>query len=211
MALDEALLVTSGQPVLRFYQWSAPEITIGFFIPLASVRNRPEPVTRRWTGGGIVEHGDDLTYSLVLPRREKESRLTATETHRRIHVALSSALRLAGLETEAAVVSNGESAPGGGFCFSSPVTWDVVCRDNGEKLAGGAQRRTREGLLHQGSVRLPRPWNSLNHAWIEDFARLLSGGAAPDSLPGKAIDGALAVAARLESDRYASPEWLSRR
>ncbi|MGE9268270.1 MAG: hypothetical protein ACQKBY_09245, partial [Verrucomicrobiales bacterium] len=36
-------------------------------------------------------------------------------------------------------------------CFEKPVCWDVL-GPNGEKLAGAAQRRSRAGFLHQGSV-----------------------------------------------------------
>ena len=38
-------------------------------------------------------------------------------------------------------------------CFEKPVEWDLI-DESGEKVAGAGQRRTRKGLLHQGSILL---------------------------------------------------------
>jgi lipoate-protein ligase A len=54
-------------------------------------------------------------------------------------------------------------------CFEKPVAWDLVDRQ-GRKLAGAGQRRTRRGLLHQGSVVVPGAPRSL----FDDFARHLA-------------------------------------
>ena len=39
-------------------------------------------------------------------------------------------------------------------CFEKPVAWDLL-GENGEKIAGAGQRRSRYGVLHQGSVQAP--------------------------------------------------------
>src|ERR1700758_3487521 len=69
MAIDEALLETATLPTIRYYWWNHPALSFGYFGKFSEVENFAwdrDPV-RRWTGGGIVFHGDDLTYSLVIP------------------------------------------------------------------------------------------------------------------------------------------------
>src|SRR5262245_59664521 len=69
MALDEALLGTLARPAIRVYGWKVPSITIGYFGRIdEAVSKWPErEVARRWTGGGIVLHGEDITFSLIIP------------------------------------------------------------------------------------------------------------------------------------------------
>ena len=72
MAVDEALLAAMPrlcQPVLRFYGWTEPAATFGYFQRYAEVASRTplRPLIRRPTGGGIVPHDADWTYSLAFP------------------------------------------------------------------------------------------------------------------------------------------------
>ncbi len=79
MALDEALLQTVTQPVLRFYRWRRPALSFGYFGRFADVAAEASAreLVRRWTGGGIVLHGADLTYSIILPRHRLPSASTS--------------------------------------------------------------------------------------------------------------------------------------
>src|SRR6059036_2008360 len=69
MAIDEALLEHATAPSIRFYRWHSPALSFGYFGRFADVKSytRESDLVRRWTGGGIVFHGDDLTYSIVIP------------------------------------------------------------------------------------------------------------------------------------------------
>jgi len=76
MARDEALLRCVGRgespPTLRFYRWSPPTISLGYFqryADLAALGSAAAglPVVRRQTGGGAILHDQELTYSLTLP------------------------------------------------------------------------------------------------------------------------------------------------
>src|SRR4029077_13674801 len=75
MALDEALLEKAAMPALRFYRWGRPAISFGYFGKFddAARAGVGYELVRRWTGGGIVLHGNDLTYSLVLPNGHESS------------------------------------------------------------------------------------------------------------------------------------------
>ncbi len=162
MAWDEALLATARAPVLRFYRWERPAVSFGCFQPWTEVgaqfpgRER----VRRPTGGGAVEHGDGgetATYALVVPRAGGALAALGERpaaAFRRVHGALAEALGAQGVRVvlhEAPV-----AASLGGACFyDQPVPGDLVLAGDGRKVAGAAQRRTRAGLLHQGSLRVP--------------------------------------------------------
>jgi lipoate-protein ligase A len=154
MAVDEALLEAAprlGRPVLRFYGWTEPAATFGYsqhyreIEQLTSLR----PLVRRPTGGGLVPHDSDWTYSLVFPPVHPWFDLRARASYERVHDWLCRAFRRLGLPTKLAPAS----LPGHGQCFVGAEQFDVLLA--GAKIAGAAQRRTRNGLLIQGSVQPP--------------------------------------------------------
>jgi lipoate-protein ligase A len=153
MAVDECLLETAASPVLRVYAWAGDWVSIGYFgeIQRAQQVFPQAACVRRWTGGGMVDHRSDWTYSLVLPSCERLTAARGGESYRQIHAALALALVSEGI---ASSLSGGTGKTGDVLCFSNPVGHDLVAAD-GCKLAGAGQRRTRDGLLHQGSVALP--------------------------------------------------------
>ena len=155
MALDEVLLDGLGRlrapaalPLGR--TGGVAGIFRGGWLPSSSDWPGYDTV-RRWSGGGVVEHGADLTFSLLVPRALALATLPAAESYRRIHEAVGHALARAGdcrgcnLQKAAVAKTAGSRA-----CFENPVAYDLLLA--GDKIAGGAQRRTRRGLLHQGSI-----------------------------------------------------------
>jgi lipoate-protein ligase A len=96
MALDEALLEAMprvGRPVLRFYGWTEPAATFGYFQKYADVERATllRPLIRRPTGGGIVPHDADWTYSFAFPPGHEWHSLKAEESYRRVHEWIQSA------------------------------------------------------------------------------------------------------------------------
>ena len=162
MALDEALLQTAakrGRALLRVYAWEKPAVSFGYFQKFPAGIAGEYEVVRRPTGGGLVYHGDgvDTTYTVVAPPNHLFYRLTAPEAYSAIHRAVAAALENAGRVTSRGAVfaSNSPEVVSGPTtrsyeCFQNPVPGDVM-RD-GRKLAGGAQRRNKYGMLHQGSI-----------------------------------------------------------
>jgi lipoate-protein ligase A len=194
MALDEALLETAGVPVLRVYLWDGPAVSFGYSQSLAEVEAAfpGVPLVRRWTGGGMVEHGRDWTFSLVVPAGEPFVSVRPAESYRRIHAAMAEALG-----GSAFLKSGSESAPGGA-CFQRPVSDDVM-ESGGNKICGGAQRRTRRGFLHQGSVQ--------RCAWPEDMDSRVAGrlaGRVEAFEPGGEV---LVRMKELAAEKYGSPGW----
>jgi lipoyl(octanoyl) transferase len=155
MALDEALLENVsrlGKPVLRLYGWSEPAGTFGYFQKFSEVERATHlrPLIRRPTGGGIVPHDADWTYSFVVPLDDEWYSLKAIESYRRIHEWIHDAFTKLKIETELAPCCK-KSLPG--QCFAGHEKFDLLWR--GKKIAGAAQRRNKFGLLIQGSVQPP--------------------------------------------------------
>ena len=160
MALDEALLEATARlqrPVLRFYGWTERAASFGYFQKFASVERatRLRPLVRRPTGGGIVPHDTDWTYSFAVPPGHEWHGLAAIESYRRMHEWIQRAFATLKIETELAQAK--KSAGGGadipGECFIGHEQFDLLWR--GKKIAGAAQRRNKLGLLIQGSVQPP--------------------------------------------------------
>ena len=163
MALDEALLETMShlqRPVLRFYGWTEPAATFGYFQKYAEVERATSlrPLIRRPTGGGIVPHAADWTYSFAVPPGHEWHSLKAEASYRRIHEWIRSAFTKSGIRTELApscqrsTLDTRPSSPPGA-CFVGYVKSDLLW--HGKKIAGAAQRRNKLGLLIQGSVQPP--------------------------------------------------------
>ena len=192
MALDEALLGLSSQPVLRLYRWAAPAVTFGYAQRHAEVRVLAGslPAVRRWTGGGTVFHGLDLTLTLAVPAPHPLCSERPERIYRRIHEALLMALRE---EYPAARLAGVEDGRPGPACFQSPALHDILC--SGKKICGGALRRGKSGVLYQGSLHGAVPAASL--------ARSLAESAEPFA-PDPALERA---GARLDREKYATEKW----
>src|SRR5215211_655886 len=155
MAIDSALLdhiYAVDKPVLRFYSWTEPAASCGDFQLHGEVSRATtlRPLVRRPTGGGIVPHDHDWTYSLVFPPSHGWYALKAVESYRRVHDWVRAAFAHLGVEAHLAAKAERQ---GIGQCFAGAEQFDVLLRDR--KIAGAAQRRTRGGLLIQGSVQPP--------------------------------------------------------
>ncbi len=221
MAIDEALLETAKVPSIRFYRWNSPALSFGYFGKFADVANYAprRDLVRRWTGGGIVFHGDDLTYSIVIPANDPAFSESSMLIYEKIHCALRSALLANGERAElapvAGVVDAGAAIIDRGYtCFANPVRADVMV--NGRKVAGAAQRRTRGGLLHQGSIQLATGWVrvaattghvDLGNGLAERFAKELSEGRNEKSLSNTLVERAEKIA----EQKYNTQNWLQGR
>jgi len=198
MAIDEVLLREVREPVLRIYEWSVPAVSLGYFQPAALAGERP--FVRRYTGGGLVDHAHDVTYTLVVPRKHPWMELSAPESYCLVHRGVQAALAACGIESDLTPAAHAVESDA---CFAKPVRFDIVAAER--KLSGAAQRRTREGLLHQGSILLPDPARNtdLRGAFAEAFSVRLELAMSPGDLT--AEEAARAV--DLERVRYATDAW----
>lgn len=204
MALDEAMLNQATDPWLRVYGWDQPSISIGFSQTVASIPDpyKAWPVVRRWTGGGVVVHDGDWTYTLVAPRGHPLCEQPAPQTYHWIHEAMIAALEEAGIH--GGMLQPLNTSDGMGICFVEPAKFDVVLA--GQKIAGAGQRRTRAGLLHQGTLQPTK----VPHDFGAIFAKHLSDAVFEISQP-NAEALLLPEAQSLAAHKYGAVSWLSER
>lgn len=165
MAIDEALLESAGrgETILRFYSWSPPTLSLGYFQDYEDRRlheaSAELDVVRRSTGGGAIVHDRELTYSFVTPIAQRFSadhqqlvrvfHETLCESLANWHIA-ANLYSLAPAEP----TQNRQPAKKSFLCFERRAIDDVVL--GGAKIAGSAQRRRRHALLLHGSVLLEK-------------------------------------------------------
>lgn len=200
MAVDEALFAEARTPILRFYRWQTRSLSFGYFgrYTDALVQSDHRDLVRRWTGGGIVLHGDDLTYSVIVPRPHPFFSRSSREIYSALHEAIRLALQASQIEATLAR----QSAPKiSEDCFANPVRADVLSGDR--KIAGAAQRRTRAGLLHQGSIQRC----DLPARFRDDLAGHLCNRFERTTIATETLERAEQIAV----SKYATVEWLMRR
>ena len=208
MAIDEALLEFTIIPTIRFYSWLSPALSFGYFGKFSDVLiyAAERDLVRRWTGGGIVFHGEDLTYSIVIPRNDPAFEESSIAIYEGIHLGLAHTLN--GLGQRAQVIGSARYAdwtPRRGVptntCFENPVRADVMM--DSRKIAGAAQRRTRGGLLQQGSIQgIP-----MTSDLAQKFAQALSA----DCNEFKINERIFERARELAQQKYGTDSWLRKR
>jgi len=220
MAADFMLLQRypqEGSARYRHYEWRSPAFTFGYSQKISFVRSQLPPgeafdLCRRPTGGGIVDHRDDWTYCLVIPRGHPFEEARAAQSYRAIHEALAGALGRAGVPVALKAVAEPAAAgePGGpaGVCFERAEVFDVIHAQSGAKIAGGAQKRNKRGLLFQGSIWKPAAgasvaWEGFGEDFVARLAAVLGAEAAATPWPDfneEEMEGLVG--------RYGSPEWM---
>jgi lipoyl(octanoyl) transferase len=210
MALDEALLENVsrlGQPVLRFYGWTEPAATFGYFQKFSEVeRATPlRPLIRRPTGGGIVPHDADWTYSAIFPPGHGWHLLKAEASYQCVHDWQRLAFAELNVETELAS-DRKKSLPG--RCFAGHEKFDLLWR--GQKIAGAAQRRNKLGLLIQGSVQ-PPVISILRGDWERAMVAVAVTQFGARSPTDEADFELLAVANQLAAEKYSQADYNQKR
>jgi lipoate-protein ligase A len=227
MAVDFLLLQRYPEPAaarFRHYGWRAPAFTFGYSQKIAFVRAQLPPggpfdLCRRASGGGVVDHREDWTYALIIPRGHPWEAERAALSYRRVHACLAEALRAQGAaaalqEPMPLAAATGSEAPAAvlpGVCFERAETHDVINPLTGEKIAGAAQKRNKHGLLFQGSVWRPAAGPAVDwERFREDFSARLAAALAAAPLPVPWPDLNEDEVSGL-TERYSSPEWLEQR
>lgn len=169
MAVDEALLAcfdpARSRPVLRLYGWAPPAFSLGRFQKEAEVLDLERcaaagvPVVRRITGGGVIFHAEELTYSIVCAPRHIPPAPSIKESFRVLTSFLLCFYGKLGIEARYAVdhfppgTRLGERSQ---FCFAGKESYDILI--DGRKIGGNAQRRLKDAIFQHGSIPL------VNHA-----------------------------------------------
>ncbi|BBG65889.1 lopoate-protein ligase A [Hydrogenimonas sp.] len=185
MAVDEALLDRFGEddtPILRLYRWE-PSLSFGRFskplgsIDLALAGKSGVSCVRRITGGGILVHGGDLSYSIILPSSFAKKR-GIKGSYRflcRFLIRLYEKLGLsAGFVAESQkeekkpsqLLRTGLFTRGSNICLAGNEEYDILI--DGRKMGGNAQRHTKRAMLQHGSIPLYIDRDLLEPLFLED-------------------------------------------
>ena len=210
MAIDDALLQQAADIgcLLRFYRWSQPTVSVGYFQPHAAAVPAAKgcDVVRRPSGGGVVDHRADFTFSLVFCAEHPLFQVDRFDSYRRINHAVAAALRDLGVDCRL----HGDDVPQTVDrrvmqCFVTPARFDVVGAVG--KLCGGAQRRRSEGMLHQGSIVVSLARDGLAAALFARFKELLG----TDVEAQTSWPEVESLAATMVAEQYGNQAWTHRR
>jgi len=156
MAVDEMLLNRFDEtkmPILRVYGWE-PSLSLGRFsklhkgINVQKLKEQNIPVVRRLSGGGVLVHGGDLSYTLILPR-EVVKEIGVKESYRTLCKFLLHLYEK--LSLQASFASDGEyETKRSDVCLAGNEAYDIVI--DGDKMGGNAQRYTKGALLQHGTI-----------------------------------------------------------
>lgn len=168
MDIDKKLLDDIGrdpQPTIHLYEWDGLCATYGYFanpselLNMDGVKEHKLQLGRRPTGGGVIFHVCDLAFSVIVPSCHPRFSLNTLDNYAFINEAVIRAIRrFTGGGVTPNLYNNesmGSRQVGEHFCMAKPTQYDVMV--DGLKVGGAAQRRTKEGFLHQGSISLAMP------------------------------------------------------
>ena len=160
MAKDALLLQELHAPVLHLYEMEGRSATYGHFtdpkslINLAACEEEKIVLAKRPTGGGIIFHFLDLAFSYLVPRGHPHYSENTLENYRTVNTLVQEALKELLPHASFSFIPPEQKTPST-FCMAHPTPYDLLA--NGKKIAGAAQRKTRLGFLHQGTISILAP------------------------------------------------------
>lgn len=166
MMLDERIFfryLEDGIPVLRVYRWKKPSFTYGFSqhpqdqINMERCASAGIEIAKRMTGGGILFHDDEITYSFVCGKEDAGEPPGVFVSYRQVCAFLVRFYGSLGLKASFALESKdfqARCAPQQ-LCSASYEKYDLVIND--KKIGGNAQKRKRQVIFQHGSI--PRSIN----------------------------------------------------
>ena len=216
MALDETLVrARHGEITLRLYNWAPGDaVTFGYAQSVNQVRASVQAqafareICRRPTGGGLVYHREDLTFSLIFPSQKRPA-----EIYQQFHGAMQAALVLSGISSTvfAQKLPAAAYAPShhhtASACFTNPVENDLL-QPNGQKMLGGAIRRFGDTVLYQGSLQIAHARQNplCTHAIIQAVRGFLQ-----TDFQAQRVDETLLQTARaLAQTQYKTSAWTEK-
>ncbi|MGE4418885.1 MAG: biotin/lipoate A/B protein ligase family protein [Sulfurimonas sp.] len=156
MAVDEALLRNFGDdnlPILRLYSWQRA-LSLGRFsdakksIDFEQLDKGGISMVRRISGGGILAHDNELSYSLIFPRRFLQER-GVKESYRHLCSFLLLFYQKLGFEAQFAAEAGVQSRHSD-ICLAGVEAYDILIE--GKKIGGNAQRHTKMAVLQHGTI-----------------------------------------------------------
>lgn len=151
-------------PLLRFYTWSSPTLSIGRFqsLPEAMLERLQAlniPVVRRPTGGQAILHAGDLTFSLVAPH-SGPLQGSVTQSFAAFAEGVICGLQALGLNASLGQAEPKTARFKADNCLAQTTAADICLGPH--KLLGAAQVRNRKSLLIQAVI-----YRKLHHELLQ--------------------------------------------
>jgi lipoate-protein ligase A len=154
IAIDKALLDNydiKDMPILRVYSWRK-SCTVG----VSHSQPLDKNTTKRFTGGGIIMHGNDISYSLFVPKAFFKQ-LDVKQSYEHICKFLFQFYSTLGLNVAYAKDIKNIKLSSNKFCQKGFEPYDILC--DGKKLGGNAQKRTKDTVFQHGSIPIKKYHN----------------------------------------------------
>jgi len=168
MAIDESLL-TEKKPTFRLYTWEENSFSIGRFQKIEDVQDW-QKYGKKWakrvTGGGLLLHGFDVSYTIVIPTKAL-GRRSVKESYEFLCGFLLNFYKGLGLKTDWAKDIFANSLSHSSFCQVGFEPYDIII--DGKKIGGNAQKRTRDLILQHGSIPLKKDKREYAGHSLEEF------------------------------------------
>ena len=144
MAIDEAILeaVITGKslPTIRFYDWNPSTASCGYNqkvddeVDFSALEKFGFGFVRRPTGGRLVLHDQEITYSVIAPIEGKFAG-SVTQAYSVISLALAEGLREMGVdvELEKGSLDSKHQRQAANPCFSSSSKYELKCQNKSNK------------------------------------------------------------------------------
>ena len=172
MQIDEALLLDGVQhPLLRFYDWSSNAVTYGYFInPSDWLKIVPENCARRPTGGGLIFHEGDFSFTLALPPEHALAQKPVLERYQIINSAVLQVISSLVPDCEPGCEMTLQLQKQEGvldqLCMANPTQYDLLL--GAKKIGGAAQRKNKRAFIHQCSLILTLPdWQRIARELVD--------------------------------------------
>lgn len=162
--------------ILHYYEWENPSATYGYFVrpeeffDITVLSKHPLDLGRRVTGGGVIFHLTDLAFSFLLPHQHPDFSTDTLKNYRLVNQIVKNAIELFQDKQESIELLSCEKSvcmtKYNRFCMAKPTIYDLMI--DGKKVGGSAQRRTKQGLLHHGTISLTQPpWELISQVLKE--------------------------------------------
>lgn len=161
--------------ILHLYDWQQPSFTHGHFIKpeeflnLDVCRDLGFDWAKRPTGGGILFHVWDFTFSFLIPSNHPCYSVNTLDNYRFINALVEKAISVFLNKNEFSLLqcpTESSCKTSTKFCMAHPTEFDILFEK--KKVGGAAQRRTHFGLLHQGTISLFEPDFSILRKLVKD-------------------------------------------
>lgn len=159
MAIDEFLFLRAhenSEGFFRIYYWDRPTFSIGVsqkcekVLDLEYLEKNAFGFVRRITGGKVVLHDDEITYSVVSSEEKFYKDNDLYKSYELIAGIILNTLHLSGIDAYMSKGSSPHLSKSNDPCFSFPTPNEIEV--DGKKIVGSAQKRNKHALLQHGSI-----------------------------------------------------------